>query len=81
MLSGNTPIFQIEAVLIDSHVNLNPFVNEIGKVIIQNLTHLLNGMKMFPKWRKGTCITFSQELTMDHTTNYFEDIYYDKVIP
>ena len=48
----------------------------IVQTIIKNVEHLLNGTKLFPKWKKGTCIPFSEEKGNKkiQNENFFENI-------
>ncbi|KAM7359342.1 dynein heavy chain at 89D isoform 2-T2 [Cochliomyia hominivorax] len=58
-LTGNQPMFEINAVLVLSEIMLEPASNEIKNMIVEAAKDFLDRLKMFTRWMNGTCIPCS----------------------
>uniref|UniRef100_A0A3Q1G9E8 Dynein axonemal heavy chain 10 n=1 Tax=Acanthochromis polyacanthus TaxID=80966 RepID=A0A3Q1G9E8_9TELE len=55
-LMGNTALFQIDAILSDPKIVLQPQSNEISQLIMQCVRNCIESTKQFVRWMHGTCI-------------------------
>uniref|UniRef100_A0AAY4CET6 Dynein heavy chain tail domain-containing protein n=1 Tax=Denticeps clupeoides TaxID=299321 RepID=A0AAY4CET6_9TELE len=55
-LTGNNPLFQIDAILSAPDIVLEPKYNEVYKLIMQCVRDCVESTKRFVRWMHGTCI-------------------------
>lgn len=77
-LSGNKPLFTVEAILLASEAVLRPSAPEIFTIILHDVKDLMDRAKNFPRWKRGTCLECKPdlqfELEISVLFHFYEDI-------
>ncbi|KAJ8717758.1 hypothetical protein PYW07_005688 [Mythimna separata] len=79
-LSGNKPVFQVDAVLVPPDITMRPTQTEVCNILGYDAKHYLSRLTSFPRWMKKTCLPCAPLRIKVATGNefftwsYFEDI-------
>ncbi|XP_077418136.1 dynein axonemal heavy chain 10-like isoform X1 [Vanacampus margaritifer] len=77
VLTGNTPLFRVDAILSPPKILLQPKTNEVSRTLIQCIRECVESTKEFVRWMSGTCIECPpQQIDGDDfvTFNFFEEV-------
>ena len=78
LLSSNKPLFTVDAALMASEVVLKPSYGEVFTIIVHDVKDLLDRIKVFPRWKRGTCLQCKprlETLLEDYVVfSFYEDI-------
>lgn len=76
LLTGNTPLIQVDAVLSAPEVTMRPTAPEVYNIIIHSVKDFLERFKSFIRWMDGTCLPCQPISDGDEQImfSFFEDI-------
>ncbi|KAM3610556.1 uncharacterized protein V6R79_005609 [Siganus canaliculatus] len=79
-LMGNTPLFQIDAILSAPKIVLQPQSNEIYLLIMQCVRDCVESTKQFVRWKHGSCIECPPQY-VDGEDDWFTFTFYSDIWP